>query len=161
MKRILLTSFIALISLGCLAQTAKDELAVVQTMYGVEKRKLVTDYMKLPEAQATSFWSVYDDFEVERRALGKERFELIGQYADNFASLTDAKADEIAKGLLANTIKYDKLNEAYYNKIKKVTSAVTAAKFMQLEVYLQNQVKSEISETIPFLGEIEKTRTDN
>jgi hypothetical protein len=157
MKRI--TFIITLVALSAGSSFAQrenlDDLTVVQTMYGIEKRKLVSDYMKVPEAQATDFWSLYDKYEAERKELGKARYLLIGQYADNYASLTEEKADEIAKGLLANSLKYEKLHEAYYSKFKKVTSAITAAKFMQLEVYLQSQIRNEVQETIPFIGEIE------
>jgi hypothetical protein len=143
-------------SLGSLAQDLNDDIIVMQNMYGIEKRKLVSDYMKIPEAQATDFWSLYDKYEIDRRELGKERVLLITQFADNYTTLTDEKADEIATGLLANTLKFDKLHQAYYNKIKKNTSPLTAAKFMQLEIYLQSQIRSEIQETIPFIGEIEQ-----
>jgi hypothetical protein len=111
--------------------------------------------MQIPEQQATAFWSLYDAYETDRRELGTRRYELIAEFADNYKNLTDEKADKIALGLLDNTIKLDKLHETYYGKIKKATSAITAAKFMQLEIYLQSQIRSEIQETIPFIGEIE------
>lgn len=148
------------VSVSSFAQALSDELAVMQNMYGIEKRKLVSDYMQIPESQATAFWSLYDKYEIERKELGKQRYMLIGEYADNYTSLTDEKADHIAKGLLKNTVKYDKLHEAYYSKVKKATSAITAAKFMQLEVYLQSQIRSEIQETIPFIGEIQKLQVN-
>jgi hypothetical protein len=156
MKKItFIIAFCLLASSVTFAQQSKDELAVVQNMYGIEKRKLVSDYMQIPEAQSVSFWSIYDKYESDRKALGAKRFELIGQYADNYKNLTDEKADEIAKGILKNNIEYDKLHEAYYAKVKKATSAITAAKFIQLETYLQSEIRNEISENIPFIGEIE------
>ena len=150
-----------LVSTASLAQQSKDELAVVQNMYGIEKRKLVSDYMQIPEAQAVAFWSIYDKYESDRKELGAKRFDLIGQYADNYKSLTDEKADEIAKGILKNNVEYDKLHESYYGKVKKATSAITAAKFIQLEIYLQGEIRSEISENIPFIGEIEMLQEKN
>jgi len=141
-------------------QTLSDEIVLMQNMYGIEKRKLVNDYMQIPQQQATDFWSLYDKYEVDRRDLGKERVLLITQYADNYNSLTDEKADEIATGLLSNTLKFDKLQQTYYTRIKKSTSPITAAKFMQLEIYLQSQIRSEIQETIPFIGEIELLQKD-
>jgi len=154
MKRI--TLFIAILtSISSFGQATKDEVAVMQTMYGVEKRKLVSDYMAIPESQATAFWGLYDKYEIDRKELGKERIDLIGQYADNYRSLTEQTADKIASGILENQINFDKLHQSYYSKVKKATSAITAAKFMQLEIYLQSQIRNEIQETIPFIGEIE------
>jgi hypothetical protein len=145
----------AFASISSFGQATNDEITVMQTVYGIDKRKLVSDYMAIPENQAVAFWSLYDKYEIDRRDLGKERIDLIGQYADNYRSLTDEKADKIASGILDNQIKFDKLHQSYYGKVKKATSAITAAKFMQLEIYLQSQIRSEIQETIPFIGEIE------
>jgi len=162
MKRPMLITVIALaiISTTANGQATSDEIAQVQTMYGIEKRKLVSNYMKVPEAQAISFWSLYDKYESDRKELGKERFTLITRFADNYASLTDDMADEIAEGILENNIKYDKFYQSYYGKFKKVTSPITAAKFMQLELYLQNEIKSETQSAIPFIGEIEMLKVD-
>jgi hypothetical protein len=137
---------------------AQEEIAMIQNTYGIEKRKLVSDYMEIPQAQATAFWSTYDDYEVERRELGRDRLMLIEEYSKNYTSLTDDKADELAKGILSNNLKLDKFRQSYYGKFKKVTSAKTAAQFMQLELYLEGVIKSEIQNQIPFIGEVEKLR---
>jgi hypothetical protein len=158
MKKLLMILFPLALPLSVLAQQSNDEVAIIQTTYGIEKRKLVSDYMNIPQQQAIAFWSIYDDYEKERKDLGKERLTLIDQYAKNYATLSEDKADEIAEGVLANNLKLEKFHQAYYKKFKKATSAVTAAQFIQLELYLQSEIKREITNNIPFIGEIEKLR---
>src|SRR5688572_6549123 len=147
-------------ALSGLAQTAGEDIAMIQNLYGMEKRKLVSNYMQIPQSQAAAFWNVYEQYEVDRRELGRKRIELIDQYAKTYKDLTDDKADEIAKGILENNVKLEKFHQSYYGKFKKATSAVTAAQFMQLELYLQSEIKREITANIPFIGEIEKLRKD-
>lgn len=140
------------------AQTVDEEITLIQTLYGVEKRKLVSDYMQIPDQFAEAFWKTYDQYEAERRELGHARLLLINDYAESFGSLTEETADKLAQAVLANNIQVEKLNESYYKKFKKETSALKAAQFMQLETYLQNVVRSEIQAGIPFIGEIERLR---
>lgn len=135
-----------------------DEISLIQSMYGMEKRKIVTDYMQLPEASATGFWEVYDKYEAERKELGRKRLLLINEYAENYINLTDEKADQIAKDMLANNVQYEKLHQKYYTRFKKVTSPLKAAQFLQLETFLQNEIRAAVQEEIPFIGDLEKLR---
>jgi hypothetical protein len=158
MKSILLFTSLLVLSFSAQAQANSEEIAMIQNTYGIEKRKLVADYMEIPQAQAVAFWSTYDRYEIERRELGRERFMLIEEYSKNYTSLTDEKADELAKGILSNNLKLEKFHQSYYSKFKKATSAKTAAQFLQLEIYLQGVIRSEIQNNIPFIGEVEKLR---
>ncbi|MEI6265725.1 MAG: hypothetical protein WCP74_11510 [Sphingobacteriia bacterium] len=135
----------------------KDDVAIIQSVYGKNKKDIVGAYMKLAEPQAAAFWAVYDAYEVERKALGMKKMELINDYATNFATLSEEKADELTKAALKNNIEVEKLISKYYDKTKKVIGSVNAAKFVQLEAYLQTSVRSEIQDAIPFIGEIERS----
>jgi len=148
---------IILLPTALLAQ-GNEEIDMLQSMYGMEKRKLVEQYMKLPAESSPAFWAVYDQYEGDRKELGKKRITLIGEYAENYMNLTDEKADQLAKELLANNVALEKLHQKYYAKFKKATSPLKAAQFLQLETFLQNEIRSAIQEEIPFIGELEGLR---
>ncbi|KQB39515.1 hypothetical protein [Flavobacterium aquidurense] len=114
--------------------------------------------MNLSDTQNAAFTKVYDNYETERKALGQAKFQLINDYAANYATLTDAKADELAKGTLKNHLGYEKLYSKTYGQAKKAVGAINAAKFLQLEVYLQTVIRAEILESIPFIGELDKSK---
>ncbi|MNE99252.1 hypothetical protein D3C80_1979000 [compost metagenome] len=80
---------------------------------------------------------------------------LINQYATDYETLTNEKADVLAKGTLKNNAAYEKLYSTYYSKAKKVIGAMNAMKFIQLEIYLQTEIRSSIQNAIPFVGELE------
>jgi hypothetical protein len=161
MKKLSLILIMATATFSTYAQSSfKEDVEVVQSLYGKSKSELVKQYMNLSDAQATAFAKVYDNYETERKALGQTKFQLINDYASNYETLTDSKADELVKGTLKNHIAYEKLYTKTYNQAKKVIGAINAAKFIQLEVYLQTIIRSEILESIPFIGELDKTKVN-
>lgn len=159
MKKLIVFFIVAFASFSTYAQSSyKEDVEVLQSIYGKSKSDLVKQYMNLSDTQAVAFTKVYDNYETERKVLGQTKFQLINDYAVNYATLTDAKADELAKGTLKNHLAYEKLYSKTYGQVKKAVGAINAAKFIQLEVYLQTIIRAEILESIPFIGELDKTK---
>jgi hypothetical protein len=155
MKKVLLIVLVAMTT-GVFAQSAsKEDLEVIQGIYGKSKKQLAAAYMAIPDAQSSAFWKVYDEFEVDRKILGQAKVAVIDNYATNYLNLTDESADAIAKAALKNNMDYQKLFSKYYGKYKKVVGAVMATKIIQFENYMQTAVQSEIQDSIPFIGEME------
>ena len=92
----------------------------------------------------------------EGKKLGEERIQIIASYADNYVGLTNEKADELTQRLLKNNAAIDKLQLKYYNLIKKEISAIRAAQFMQLELYMQTMIRAELQNSLPMIGELDK-----
>jgi hypothetical protein len=158
MRKLFMFALLAIASSNYAQSTMKDDVDIVQSVYGKSKGELVIQYMALSGAQATDFTKVYDAYEIERKKLGQEKIQLIDKYAMDYATLTDANADAIAKGSLKNNLGYDKLYSTYYERAKKAVGAVNAAKWIQLEIYLQTEIRSSLQNAIPFIGEIEMTK---
>lgn len=158
MKKLFLLLTVAFSATAFAQSTLKDDIDVVQSVYGKSKSELVSQYMALSGNQATDFTKIYDAYELERKKLGEDKIHLINQYATDYAALTDAKADAIAKEVLKNNLAYDKLYSAYYEKVKKAIGATNATKFIQLEIYLQTEIRSSLQNAIPFVGELEMSK---
>lgn len=159
MKKLIIALMMAVASFSCYAQsTYKEDIDVLQSVYGKSKGDLVKDYMNLSDTQSQAFSKVYDAYETERKTLGQAKIQLINDYAVNYDTLTDEKADELAKGTLKNNLGYEKLYSKTYGQAKKAIGAINAAKFIQLEVYLQAIIRAEILESIPFIGELDKVK---
>ncbi|MCD9574518.1 hypothetical protein [Flavobacterium soyae] len=159
MKKLIIALMMAVASFSCYAQsTYKEDIDVLQSVYGKSKGDLVKDYMNLSDTQSQAFSKVYDAYETERKTLGQAKIQLINDYAVNYDTLTDEKADELAKGTLKNNLGYEKLYSKTYGQAKKAIGAINAAKFIQLEVYLQAIIRAETLESIPFIGELDKVK---
>ncbi|PUU68403.1 hypothetical protein DBB36_19145, partial [Flavobacterium sp. WLB] len=93
MKKLSLIFIMAVAVFSSYAQSSfKEDVDVLQSVYGKSKADLVKQYMNLSDAQSAAFTKVYDNYETERKNLGQEKFQLINDYAQNYATLTDAKA---------------------------------------------------------------------
>lgn len=138
------------------AQMSQDDVSMIQSMYGMNKRDLVKKYMQLTPKQDSVFWPIYDAYESERKSIGEQRIRGIEDYAKNYATLTDAKADELVKKSFELEASMTKLQLKYYEKLKKPISPLKAAQFIQLENFLNNAVRAKIQSEIPFIGEMER-----
>ncbi|MEL1254419.1 hypothetical protein AAEO57_11570 [Flavobacterium sp. DGU38] len=158
MKKLSIVLILVIVSFTSQAQSYKDDVDLIQSFYGKTKSDLVREYMNLSETQAAAFTKVYENYESVRKTLGQTKLKLINDYAVNYATLTEEKADELAKGALKNNQDYEKLYSKTYSQAKKAIGAINAAKFIQLEVYLQTVIRNKIQESIPFIGELDKTK---
>ena len=94
MKKLLFI-FTALLVAGIAnAQSNKEEIDLIQSVFGMEKKALVADFMKIDGSKADAFWKLYDEYEVQRKELGKKRIDLMEQYANNYNSMPAEAADK-------------------------------------------------------------------
>lgn len=155
MKKILLSMSI-LLSFGALY--AQDEIDQFQKEWGKDKKELVRMAMNLSPSDSVKFWPLYNNYEKERQKLGKERVKTFSDYADNLDNLTNAKADQLIIRLLQNDAGLTKLRQKYYTSIKTTMNALQAAKFMQVETYLNTAILSAIQDELPYIGDLEQIK---
>jgi hypothetical protein len=128
-----------------------NELAMARQVLNTEKRLLITEGMQLTDEQAKIFWPVYDEYELERSKLGNERVRLIERYAKYYDNLSDEMADKIMTDALTLRTNELKLTKKYYKIFKKNLDNKTAARFIQLEEYLNTVIRMQVSDQIPFV----------
>lgn len=158
MKKILIALALVL-STGAFAQTTeKEDLAIIQGLYGKEKTEIMKGFMNLSPEQTTAFQPVYDAYETERKELSRKKIALVDDYAANVTALTDAKAEELTKAVLKNNLDFEKLYSKTFGKAKKAIGAINAAKFIQFEVYLQTSIREVIQDNLPFIDELDNTK---
>ena len=132
------------------AQTNKEEIDLMQSAFGMEKKAMVAEFVKVDPAQKDAFWALYDEYETARKDLAKRRIELLDQYADNWDKMTPEFADTWTKETLSLGKKTDALLVTYYKKVKKVTNPIVALQFFQVENYILTGIRMMILEEIPF-----------
>lgn len=153
MKNLLLIAAL-FISVAGFAQSNKEDVDLIQSIFGKEKKAIVAEFIKLEGAQSDAFWKLYDEYETQRKELGKQRISLLEKYTNSYMTLDDATTDQLMKEMMTLGVKTDKLIYTYYGKIKKVSGVKAAAQFAQLETYLLSIIRSTIFENIPFIGEL-------
>src|SRR6187402_2532127 len=111
MKKILLIAAFGLFAFASNAQSSIDEIKILQTQYGLDKKQLVVMMMKFSEEESAKFWTIYDKYEVERLKLGQNRVDGILDYAKNYDKMTDEKASELVNKTLDNHAAFAKLQQ--------------------------------------------------
>lgn len=155
MKKTLLATVMVAIACVAFCQSNKEEVDLVQSMFGMEKKAMAAEFIKLEGAQKDAFWLAYDEYETKRKELGKKRLDLLNKYVSSYTSLDDASTDQIIKDVMNLQGDTDKLIVTYYNKIKKGSGIKAAAQFYQFENYILSKVRAEIMENIPLIGEFD------
>ena len=49
----------------------------MQAAFGMDKKAVVAEFVKPSPAEKDAFWKLYDEYEVKRKELGKQRIELL------------------------------------------------------------------------------------
>ena len=154
----LLTPICLLLVFAASAQLTTDDVNLIQSMYGKDKRDLMQEYLTFKDdASATAFWKLYDSYEAERKKLGQDFMKILQDYATNYETLDDKKADELVTKMSANNIAFENLYVKYYKQMKPVVGALKASQFLQLEAYLRNVVRITVLDEIPFIGQIDRS----
>ena len=137
------------------AQSNKEEVEMVQSIFGMEKKAAVSEFINLEGEAATNFWQLYDEYETARKSNGQKRLNLLNKYADEYENLNDEKTNEIISEMISLGNGYNKLMQQYYKKINKACGSKAAGQFYQLEAYFQSAIRLMVLEEIPFIGEFD------
>ena len=151
MKKITLLLAAVVFSLGAFAQA--NEIEMFQSMYKIEKKAMLMDFLKLNEEDAKVFWPIYEEYEAERVKLGSRRIELIQKYAEEYETLTDEQADALMIESFKIRNSEEKLQQKYYKKVKKEMSALRAVQFVQFERFVKTSIDNKLNSQLPLVGE--------
>ena len=149
----LITSLILIVGANsAFTQSFQTEVEIIQEAFGLEKKVAVANFMELGEA-AESFWKLYDEYEAERKELGKDRIKVIADYAKSYPTISDEEIQALFKRTKAFKKSFAKLQQNYFNRMRKEVGTSIAAQFWQLESYFNAMIQAEIYSQIPFIGE--------
>jgi len=135
------------------AQSLQEEVEMFQAVFGMEKKAMTLVFIENEGDDA--FWTLYDQYEIDRKLLGQKRLQLLADYANNYGAMTDEKTDQLMKAVRTQKKSLDKLIDKYYKKIKKSSGSKIAAQFYQLENYILGAIRLEILDNIPFFDEFD------
>jgi len=151
MKKYILIALTIFISSFAYSQSNKDEIALMQAAFGMDKQAVVAEFVKPSPAEKDAFWKIYDEYEVKRKELGKQRIALLEQYADKYLTMNGVEADAWTKKVITLQKKTDDLIADYYSKVKAKSDGIVATQFYQIENYILVAIRAQILQNVPFL----------
>lgn len=130
------------------SQTYQDDLELIQSLYGMEKKEVVDEFVELSPAQEGAFWEIYAEYETKRKDIGKKKYAVLWNYVNDYGTIRGADAERIMDEIIPLRKESDKLIINYYKKVKSQTDAVVAMQFYQIENYLEVLVRTELLEEL-------------
>lgn len=139
-----------------MAQSFKDELDVIQTVWGKNKKQLTQDFMQLTPEEAAKFGPIYDEYLESRKKVAQVRGEAIQTLATTNAQLDDATAQKMVTSLMKNNNNLASLQSKTFKKLSKALSPAKAAQWWQLESYIDAEIRASIMGELPLLQPVKK-----
>lgn len=133
------------------AQSFDDYLEVAREVLKTEKKAAVAEAMQLSETESGPFWELYNDYNAELYKVHTERVNIIKDFAANYETLTDEKADELLNNMFSYQTRLLDLNKSYSKKFKKVLPAGKVARYFQIENKIETLIAAQLAEEIPLV----------
>jgi hypothetical protein len=119
------------------------------------KIAIITEVVQFSDAEDAVFWPVYREYERELSRQNDEHLRLIEIYARVYPRLTDTAADDLVIRMLDLESRRTALKQRYYDKLKAVLPARTAARVVQVENQIQLLVDLQIAALLPVARDAE------
>jgi len=133
------------------AQSQNDYIELARDVLKMEKKAAIGDVMMLSESESGPFWTLYNEYQMALYNVHSEQVEVIKDYANNFDSMNDEKAEGMFKNYLSYQSGLTKLKKKYFKKFKKVVSPTKAALYFQAENKIEALINAELALEIPLL----------
>ena len=112
---------------SALAQTAEvtakplsdSDIQLLRSDVQAEKNQIIADTMAFNDQESAAFTPIYRDYARDQQVIGDDRWKLIKDYANNYDTLDDAKASDLAKQMFSIDSRTIKLREDYWPKFRK------------------------------------------
>ncbi len=153
MKKYVFMIAVLLMASFAYAQSNTEEIDLLQAAFGMEKKMIVAAFVHPSDSQEDAFWMLYDEYEAQRKDLGKQRIQLLDQYAEQYLTMTGDQADAWTSQVIGLQKKTDKLITTYYKKVKAISDGIVATQFYQVENYILTGIRMELLDEIPFVQE--------
>ena len=133
------------------SQSIDDYLEVAREVLNAEKKAIVAEAISLAEAETAPFWELYNEYNAELYKVHSNRVAIIKEFAGNYATMSNEKADDLWSRSMAYQGELLKLNKIYYKKFKKIIPAGKAALYFQVENKIATMISAQLALEIPLV----------
>jgi len=130
-----------------------DNMQLVVEKVRADKKLFVAANMQLSEAEANSFWPVYEQYQNELFLIRARTLKLITDYASAYGQMTNDTAKTLLDELITIEKLQAKLRQAYVPKFRKVLPDVKVVRYYQIENKIHAGLMYEFAAKIPLIKE--------
>jgi hypothetical protein len=126
-------------------------IAELRQEAGQDRRNIVRANMLLTETESARFWPLYDEYRAERQKIGDRRVRLITDFLAQKNSMSEDEARTLAKEDFAIEKDTSELKAKWYEKMTKVLSERTVARFFHIDQKLDAAADLALAANIPLI----------
>lgn len=134
-------------------ENLEEYVTLLRTNVRQQKAEIMGSILGLNIDQSAKFWPIYSEYDAELTKLNDQRLANIQDYARNYDTMTDAKADELVQNAMDYRKQRAELLAKYYERVKASLGAVQAARFLQVEDQLLLIIDLQIASSLPVVGQ--------
>jgi polyhydroxyalkanoate synthesis regulator phasin len=116
-----------------------------------DRRQLVKANMLLTNSEGGIFWPLYDEYRADRNALNDKKVALVKDFLSKRDTMTQDQAEKLTKDAFDLQKDTVKLKEKYYDKMTKVLSNRTVARFFQIDQKLDAATDMVLAAKVPLI----------
>ena len=138
---------------GSSTTAADTNMEILLQKVKADKKLLVASNMDLTDAEAKTFWPLYDEYQKELEKINQSLMKTIQDYAEAFNK--GSVPNDTAKKLLNDALSVQeselKTKRTYAEKIGKVLPASKTARYIQIENKIRAVLNAELARQIPLV----------
>jgi len=137
-------------------EASQMNMDILKEKIKADKKLVVATNMNLTDAEAKSFWPLYDGYQKELDQINQRVLSAIKGYADVYNAGKGEISNDAAKKLLNEALAVEeselKLRQSYSVKLSKVLPATKVVRYLQIENKIRAIVKFEMAAQIPLVS---------
>jgi hypothetical protein len=153
--RLAVIALAATLAQPVVAQDKSDttNMEILRQKIKADKKLVVASNMQLSDAEAKSFWPIYEAYQDDLHKLNQRLGKLIVEYAQayNKGAVPDATAQTLLDEALAIEEAEVQLKRSYIPRLEKALPGMKVARYLQIENKIRAIIKYELAAEIPLV----------
>jgi hypothetical protein len=126
-------------------QSTFDSIRCEHRISLLKKKALILRELKLTESQKSSFWPIYDSYELATEFVEAEYSFLRWKFSNQFQGLNSHEQYELSAQLVEDEFLIARIRKQYFKKFRKAITAEQLTTFMQLDQQERNFFRERIA----------------
>lgn len=137
-------------------EAAQMNMEILKEKVKADKKLLVANNMNLNDAEAKTFWPLYDGYQKELEQINQKLGTTINAYAEAYNAGKGEISNDQAKKIMGDALAVEEsevtLRKSYAAKLGKDLPAKKVARYLQIENKIRALVKFELAAQIPLVN---------
>jgi hypothetical protein len=143
---------------GVISPTITDEdITLLRQDLRAKKMQVIGQNMSLSDTEAEKFWPIYNHYVKDLQEVNNQKYALLKQYAEMWATMTDQDALIYVRHWLEADGQAQALRLKYVPSVSQVLPGKKAATFFQLDRRLNMIIDLQLFSQIPLAHEKESS----